>query len=308
MRPVKVVLFGYGEMGCTGLEFLLAREEDVAAVVTHRDDPCEARWYRSLAEVAAQAAVPVIYGEELDLEEIVGRLQPELILSFYYRRMVPMSVLALAPRGALNLHSSLLPRLRGRAPINWALVECEEETGITLHHMVESPDAGDIVAQHGWKIGPRDTAKDIFLRAIEETQILLCDVWPAVRTGTAPRIPQDESKATYRGRRRPEDGRIDWSQPTRRIDGLVRAVTDPFPGAFTFERGRKLMVWSGTPLSTWGRSVSEPRPTPGTVIADSVIATGDGSYRIERCEFVNDGSRHPRFDLGTKLGEEPLSP
>ena len=307
MIPVRVVLFGYGEMGCTGLEFLLSREEDVAAVITHRDDPCESRWYRSLAEVATGAGVPVMYGEELDLREAVGRLQPELILSFYYRRMIPVAVLALAPRGALNLHSSLLPRLRGRAPINWALVECEEETGITLHHMVQSADAGDIVAQRGWKIGPRDTAKDIFLRAVEETKILLHDMWPAARTGAAPRIPQDASKATYRGRRRPEDGRIDWSQPTRRIDGLIRAVTDPFPGAFTFQQGRKLMVWSGTPLATGVHSLSEHRPAPGTVIGDAVIATGDGSYLIERCEFADDASIRPRFDLGTKLGQESLA-
>ncbi|MBI3856721.1 MAG: formyltransferase [Planctomycetes bacterium] len=292
---MRIVLFGYGEMGCCGLEFLLAQGEEVAAVVTHRDDPGEKRWYRSLAEVATAAKVPLIYGEEADLKDAVGRLRPELILSFYYRNMIPMAVLGLAPRGALNLHGSKLPRLRGRAPINWALVEGEEETGVTLHHMVKAPDAGDIVAQRAWRIGPRDTARDLFFRAVDEAKLLLRDVWPAVRAGTAPRLPQDATKATYRGRRRPDDGRIDWSQPTKRIDGLVRAVTDPFPGAFTTLGGRKLMVWQGVPAAGKG--------PPGLLIEESLVATGDGAYRIERCEFPDDPSARPVLRKGTKLGE-----
>ena len=292
---MRIVLFGYGEMGCTGLEFLLARKEKVAAVITHRDDPAEKRWYRSLVEVATAAGVKVVYGEEVDLKETVAELKPDLILSFYYRSMIPMNVLRQAPKGALNLHGSKLPRLRGRAPINWALVECEEESGVTLHHMVKAPDAGDIVAQRGWKIGARDTARDLFFRAVDEAKILLRDTWPLIQSGKAPRIPQDDSKATYRGRRRPDDGRIDWTQPTKRIDGLVRAVTDPFPGAFTTLGGRKLMVWAGVPAAGKG--------SPGTLIDDALVATGDAAYRIERCEFPEQGSERPLLRKGTKLGD-----
>jgi methionyl-tRNA formyltransferase len=292
---VRIVLFGYGEMGATGLEFLLAQREEVAAVITHRDDPAEKRWYRSLAQVATAAGVPVLYGEEIDLLREVERLGPELILSFYYRSMIPMDVLHQAPAGAMNLHGSLLPRLRGRAPINWALVECEEETGVTLHHMVKSPDAGDIVAQRGFKIGPRDTAKDLFFRAVEETKLLLRDIWPSIHDGTAPRIPQNPLKATYRGRRRPEDGKIDWRKPAREIDGLVRAVTDPFPGAFTSIGGRKLMIWQGHPAPGGG--------TPGAAIGEALIATGEGAFQIERCEFADDRSTTPKIPKGTKLGD-----
>jgi len=292
---VRIVLFGYGEMGCTGLEFLLAQKERVAAVITHRDDPAEKRWYRSLVEVATAAKVPVVYGEEVDLRKTVADLKPDLILSFYYRSMIPMEVLTLAPRGALNLHGSKLPRLRGRAPINWALVECEEETGVTLHHMVKAPDAGDIVAQRAWKIGARDTAKDLFFRAVDEAKILLRDIWPSLRDGKAPRIKQDPKQATYRGRRRPDDGRIDWTQPTKRIDGLVRAVTDPFPGAFTTLQGRKLMVWQGVP--------SEGKGSPGTLIEESLVATGDGAYRIERCDYADGAPDRPVLRKGMKLGD-----
>jgi methionyl-tRNA formyltransferase len=294
---VKVLLFGYGEMGCRALEFLLGAGDDVAGAVTHRDDPAEARWYRSLAELAAARGVPVHIGEDLGRQgivELVRREAPDLILSSYYRSMLPMEAIRLAPRGGLNIHGSLLPRLRGRAPINWALVECEERTGVTLHHMTGRADAGDIVAQRAFPIGPRDTALDLFRRTVEETGPLLEGVWPAVRAGTAPRIPQDESKATCRGRRTPEDGRIEWGLPARRIDGLVRAVTRPFPGAFTFLEGRKMMVWSGRPGSGGGR--------PGTVIADGLVAAGDGAYRIEECEFAGGGGA-PALRPGIRLGD-----
>jgi len=295
---VNLVLFGYGEMGCTGLEFLLSQGERVAGVITHRDDPAEKRWFRSLEEVARAADVPVHFddGERKGaLRGLVRGLEPHMILSFYFRRMIPKRVLDLAPRGALNLHGSLLPRLRGRAPLNWALVECEERSGVTLHHMVEEPDAGDIVAQRAFDIGPRDTARTLFDKAVAEAKILLRETWPLIRAGTAPRIPQDSSKATYRGRRRPEDGRIDWSQPTRRVDGLVRAVTDPFPGAFTSHEGRKLMVWQGSP--------AEGRGEPGRVIGPSVVATSDGAYRIERCEYSTPGAGIPALEPGAQLGE-----
>ncbi len=224
------------------------------------------------------------------------KLKPDLILSFYYRHMIPTKILALATRGSLNLHGSLLPRLRGRAPINWALVECEEQCGVTLHHMVKGPDEGDIVAQRGWTIGPRDTAKDLFFRAVDEARLLLREIWPGIKNGTAPRIPQDGSKATYRGRRTPEDGRIDWRMTTKKIDGLVRAVTDPFPGAFTTLDGGKLMIWAGSPAAGNG--------APGTLIDDNLVATGDGAWRIERWDLAESGDR-PALRKGTKLGEAP---
>jgi methionyl-tRNA formyltransferase len=232
--------------------------------------------------------------DEKALLRLVQDLRPTCILSLYYRNMIPMSVLGVARKCALNMHGSLLPRLRGRAPTNWALVEGEDRTGVTLHHMVKEADAGDIVAQRGFDIGPKDTAKTIFDRQVAEAKVLLKEIWPKIRDGTAPRVPQDHSKATYRGRRRPEDGRIDWTQPTRRIDGLVRAVTDPFPGAFTHLDGKKVMIWAGSPATGRG--------TPGTVIGENLVATGDGAYCIERCAFAEDQKQRPAFRPGAQLG------
>ncbi len=295
---MKVLLFGYGEVGCGAVEFLQSAGDRVAAVVTHRDDPAERHWFRSLAEMASCSGIEVFAGEDLGRDGI-GRLardlRPDLILSAFYRNLIPVDALAAAPLGALNLHASLLPRLRGRAPINWALVDLEERTGVTLHHMVTEPDAGDIVAQRGFDIGPRDTALDIYKRVLVESKLLLEEVWPLVRAGAAPRRPQDHSLATMRGRRRPEDGRIDWSQPARRIDGLVRAVTEPFPGAFTFLDGRKVMVWSGEAVEGRGR--------PGEAIAEGLIAAGIGAYRVERCEFEGPAREPLVLAPGMRLGD-----
>lgn len=297
---MRVLYFGYGEMGCVGYEVLRAQGEAVPVVVTHEDDPEERRWFRSLAELALRSGARVVYGERLSrrrLAALARRVRPDAILSCFYRRLLPEAVLAVPSRGAFNLHGSLLPRLRGRAPLNWALVEGETRTGVTLHYMIREPDAGDIVAQRGWDIGPRDTIRDLWARAVREGRWLLEEAWPRIRAGTAPRIPQDPSQATYRGRRRPEDGRIDWRRPTARIDGLVRAVTEPYPGAFTILEGRKLLIWEGRPAEGRGR--------PGEVLAPGVVATGDGAYRIERCEFADAPGTAPELYPGLLLGESP---
>jgi methionyl-tRNA formyltransferase len=270
---MKILFFGYSEIGAVGLEFLLGQGEGVAAVVTHRDDPHEARWFRSVAEIARKACVPVHVAEETDLEALAASVKPDLILSFYYRKMLPMRVLAHARLGGVNLHGSLLPKYRGRAPVNWVLVRGERETGVTLHHMVARADAGDIVAQRRIDVAPRETALTLSQKCAAETRRLLEETWPLIRAGRAPRIPQDDRLATTMPGRRPEDGRIDWTQPAERIDGLVRAVTRPWPGAFTTFGGCRLMVWAGEPAEGGsGR--------PGEVLAGGLVAAGGGAFRV----------------------------
>jgi methionyl-tRNA formyltransferase len=269
---VKILFFGYSEVGAVGLEFLLGHGEIVAAVVTHRDDPHETAWYRSVAAMAERAGVPVHIAEETDLEALAATVRPDMILSFYFRNMIPARVLAHARLGGMNLHGSLLPKYRGRAPVNWVLVNGERETGVSLHHMVARADAGDIVAQRRIPIAPRETALSLSQKCAAETRLLLEETWPLVRTGRAPRTPQDESQATVVRRRTPEDGRIDWSLPAERIDGLVRAVTRPWPGAFTTDRGRRIPVWAGEPVDGAGR--------PGEVLPGNIVASGQGAFRV----------------------------
>jgi methionyl-tRNA formyltransferase len=146
--------------------------------------------------------------------------------------MISPALLALAPHGGYNMHGSLLPRYRGRVPVNWAIIHGERETGATLHRMVEKPDAGEIVAQQAVPILPDDTARNVFDKVTVAAEMALDRALPALLEGTAPHVPQDLSRGSYFGGRKPEDGRIDWTRSARTIHNLVRAVAPPYPGAW----------------------------------------------------------------------------
>jgi len=225
----RAVVFGYGDIGVRGTATLLESGLEVPLVVTHRDDPNEARWYASLYDFSRERKLRVLADppiESLDVGE------PDLIFSFYYRSMLPMSVLGRAKLGAFNMHGSLLPKFRGRAPLNWAILEGERETGVTLHEMTEKPDAGRIVDQQAVPIGPDDTAVEVFHRMTDAAEAVLKRSLPALVAGTVQYKPNELARGSYYGRRRPEDGRIDWTKPAQEIHDLVRAVAPPFPGAF----------------------------------------------------------------------------
>ncbi|NRO95657.1 formyltransferase [Paraburkholderia sp. NMBU_R16] len=235
MKP-RAVVFAYHHVGARCLRVLLARGVDVALVVTHEDNPLENIWFESVAAVAAEYGIETITPREPAsdlLRDAVRRAQPEFIFSFYYRHMLPIDLLALAPRGAYNMHGSLLPKYRGRVPTNWAVLNGETETGATLHEMSVKPDAGAIVGQTSVPILPDDTAQQVFDKVTVAAEQTLWRVLPALLAGEAPRLPNDLANGSYYGGRKPEDGRIDWSLPAERVYNLVRAVAPPYPGAFT---------------------------------------------------------------------------
>ena len=241
----SAVVFAYHNVGVRCLRVLLARGIRMSLVVTHRDSPQENIWFGSVAQTAAEHEIPCIVPDDPNLPETVARigaLQPDFIFSFYYRSMLKAPLLAIPPRGALNMHGSLLPRYRGRVPVNWAIVHGETETGATLHYMTEKPDNGDIVAQMAVPILPDDTASEVFDKVTVAGEVTLYDALPALINGTAPRIRQDLSKGGYFGGRKPEDGRIDWTLPATQIHNLVRAVAPPYPGAFSDTNAGRLVV------------------------------------------------------------------
>jgi methionyl-tRNA formyltransferase len=287
MPAPRILFFGYSQVGHDCLSLLLGRGDNVVGVITHEDNPAEKIWFRTPAIAAARKGVPVFTPEKVGTPEWMERiaaLQPDLILSVYYRNMIGMKVLNLAPLGAFNMHGSLLPKYRGRAPINWAVLHGETRIGMTLHRMVKEPDAGAIVDQEGVDIGPRDTAEEAFRKVLPCAQRILSRQIGALLAGRAVETPQDASQATYFGGRKPEDGRIDWTKTSREVFNLVRAVTDPYPGAFTDVGPSRLMVWWAEPDAA---SLEGKRGRPGEVLALSplIVATGDGAIELARTEW-----------------------
>lgn len=233
---MKAVVFAYHEVGARCLQALLDGGVDVQLVITHTDDPNERIWFTSVAELAAKANIPVITPEsasEPDVQARIAAIAPDYIFSFYYRQMIPMSVLNLAKIAPLNMHGSLLPKYRGRVPINWAVLHGETETGATLHVMAEKPDAGDIVAQRAVPIGPDETAGEVFANVTAAAAETLKGVLPQLLKGNVPRSPNNLAEGSYFGGRKPEDGRIHWEQTAQQVYNLIRAVAPPYPGAFT---------------------------------------------------------------------------
>jgi len=237
----RAIVFAYHDVGVRCLKALLSARIEVPLVVTVRDDPKENRWFGSVADTAREYGLPVVMPDDAnsgELAERVAQLQPDFIFSFYYRSMLGAPLLRSARLGALNMHGSLLPKYRGRAPVNWAILNGERETGATLHYMVERADAGDIVDQLAVPILADDDALTVFGKVTAAAEIVLARSLPGLIAGDAPRRPQPIEPGQYFGRRTPADGRIDWSQPAVRIHDLVRAVAPPFPGAFTEVDGR----------------------------------------------------------------------
>ena len=293
---MSVVVLAYQEIGFACLEALLDMGAKVDLLLTHEDDPDEDIWFRSPAALARERGVPVITPENPNTPDIlatVERLKPDFILSFYYRYMLHQEFLDLAARGAYNLHGSLLPQYRGRAPINWAILKGEPKTGITLHRMVRRPDAGAIVAQVEVEIFESDSVRDVYARIVPAAGRLIRDVWPGLLRGEIREVPQDEAEASYYGRRRPEDGRLDWKGPARDVHNLVRAVTRPYPGAFCFHKGKKLFIWAGR-----YEPDQDADQEPGTVLEVDqskgvAIAAGQGRYIIREASIEN---RDPSTD------------
>ena len=230
------VVFAYHNVGVRCLSVLLDQDVRVSLVVTHRDQPGETIWFDSVEQLARARGLPVITPENANDPALVAQIRalaPDFLFSFYYRNMLGPELLALPRRGAYNLHGSLLPKYRGRVPVNWAVIMGERETGATLHQMVEKPDAGGIVGQQAVPIGPEDTAAEVFAKVTDAAARVLARALPGLIAGSARITPQDLSKGSYFGGRKPEDGRIDWAKSAQEVHDLVRGVAPPYPGAFT---------------------------------------------------------------------------
>ena len=301
----EAVVFAYHDVGARCLETLLSHGVNVRLVVTHEDDPRENIWFASVGALARQHGIPTVtpaHPNTAELTQHIVSLHPDFLFSFYYRQMIGQPLLDIPRLGALNMHGSLLPRYRGRAPVNWAVIRGELETGATLHYMVAKPDAGDIVDSQSVPILPDDTAVDVFHKVTDAAQSVLARSLPRLIDGSAPRIVQNQAQATYFGGRKPEDGRIDWSKSAADIHNLVRGVAPPYPGAFTSIEGKPARV-----LRTLHVSGTGPHKQPSLFFRDGLAYAQCGDSALLRIvEIEVNGQRLREPDMSQFFGDRPL--
>jgi len=277
---LKTIVLAYHNIGCIGIKALLAHGFDIQAVFTHPDDPNENLWFDSVAELAATNGLPVYAPEDINHPLWVERIRemgPDILFSFYHRDMVDREILDIPKAGCFNLHGALLPRYRGRCPVNWVLINGEKKTGVTLHYMTPRPDDGDIVGQAGVSIDNTDTALGLHEKLAVASEKLLTDLLPKIRSNQTRPVPQDPSLASYFNGRGPDDGEIDWCQSNVAVYNLVRAVTRPYPGAFSYLGNRKCIFWDVSSIE-----MSEQSIVPGTILSTAplTIACGRGAVTV----------------------------
>jgi methionyl-tRNA formyltransferase len=298
----SAVVFAYHNVGVRCLSVLLAHGVDVKLVVTHVDNTKETIWFESVQKLAELHGIPTITPDNPNTPEVVEKiaaLQPDFFFSFYYREMLKAPLLAIPRHGGLNMHGSLLPKYRGRVPVNWAIIHGETETGATLHYMTEKPDNGDIVAQQAVPILPDDTAFEVFQKVTVAAEMALNACLPGLLAGTAKALKQNLSKGGYFGGRKPEDGVIDWSKSARDIHNLVRAVAPPYPGATTQLLGKPMRI-----LQTLVTACTVSGKAPAFYVKEgrAYAICGSGVLRVVRFEL--DGAEMSAAAFAAEHGSE----
>jgi len=275
LKNNNLIICAYHNVGYRCVEELLRQGAEISLIFTHEDSPTEEIWFASVRDLADRHGIPYLTSDinEPANRERVRAIAPDFIFSFYYRNMIKPAVLEIPKLGALNLHGSYLPRYRGRVPVNWAVINGESETGATLHYMVEKPDAGDIVDQEKVPISFTDTAFDVFNKLTDAAVAVIARAWPLLREGRAGRIPMDLAAGSYFGGRKPTDGRIDWAKSAVEIYNLIRGVTHPYPGAFAFLDGKKVIIWQAWPV--------EGTSAPGRIASHHPLLVGTGEGLLE---------------------------
>lgn len=295
-----IVVAGYSDVGYRCTKWLLEAKAPVRLVYTHPDHIGETPWWGSMPQLAKEHGVPVVVLEELtSLTEStrLAAIRPDFFFSFYFRKMIPESILRTVTRGALNMHGSLLPQFRGRSPVNWAILKGATRTGASLHYMTEKPDAGDLVDQEAVPIGPDDDALTVAKRVGDAAVTVIARAWPQLQAGTAPRRALDLSKGSIFGGRKPEDGVIDWNGSAKEVHDLVRAVAKPWPGAFTDVFGPRVTIWKTRVAPYAGHDVfpGKIEPSEGGVI----VYCGD-----DRCVEILEARPHGERDMDARTFAE----
>ena len=269
------MFMGTPEISAVCLKELIDSDNEIIAVVTGKDKPRgrgNVMTPTAVKALALENSLPVYTPDSLkgeDFMALLEELQPELIAVVAYGKILPKSVLDFPKYGCINVHVSLLPKYRGAAPMQRAIIDGEKETGVTIMHMAEGVDTGDIITSQKFPIGPEDDFEAIHDRSAEVGAKLLVNTISDIANGTATRTPQDDSLASHAAKIEKEDCKIDFTRSAVVLDCAIRGVT-PIPGAFAYHKGKMLKIYKASPVKGSGE--------PGKVIA--IDAKGTGSFTV----------------------------
>jgi len=301
----RVVLLCAGMIGHRALSRLVRELPGwLSGVFSYRVEAPQDVYLERIRALTSEAGVPFWEASNVgarELESAWDELAPDFVFAAKWRTMVPRRVLERARRGFIIFHAALLPKYRGFAPLPWPIINREAKTGVTMFYAADAVDSGDIIDQHEIPLGPEVDVAMLEEAVADNVAAMLVENLPLLAEGTAPRTPQDQSKATYCIWRDPDDGEIDWSRSCEEIDALVRALTYPYPGAFTTLDGRKLVVWKTRP----DRSRPYVGVVPGKVervVAGSGVnvLAGDGVVQLVEVQLEGE-DRRPAWEVITKL-------
>lgn len=287
MKPYRIVFMGTPDFAVPTLEALHNSEHEVALVITQPDRP-KGRGRKLTAAPVKRAAdrfqYPVFQPESIKnkaARDTIEAARADFLIVIAFGHVLPPTVLEIPKFGAINSHASLLPRYRGPAPIQWAVISGESETGVTTMMMDSGLDTGDILMVAREEIGPEDTAGQLHDRLAVIGADLLIATLNAYAAGTLKPVKQDSDQATYAPLLKKRDGHIEWRKPATAIESFIRGVT-PWPGAFTFHGGRRIKIFKSRPID------NRTDQQPGTVLEsfpdDLLIATGDGVLSIQELQ------------------------
>jgi methionyl-tRNA formyltransferase len=314
---MRTLFIGSTKRGYQTLAALVERGAEIVGVISLRQDDHEIERYEDpIRRLAVRHGIPHYQSKwmkDRDYPAIIAHdIRPDLIVVVGCRIVLPRDIYEFPPLGTVAVHDSLLPEYRGFAPLNWSVINGEDHTGVSLFYVNDAVDGGDIVAQKRVPIGPADSAPRVYERVCQATVDLLVEQYPVLVSGAAPRRPQREDEGSMACRRTPEDGFIDWNRSTAEISNLIRGLTSPYPGAFTYYEGRRVTIWTAHPVEQPPHYVGR---IAGAVAGISRIdghvdvLTGDGVLRI--LEVEREGEHRTAAasvisSIRSKLGLDPL--
>lgn len=289
----RIVFIGCRGIGLACLRFLLEFHlQDLAGIFTlHPDLESKTAGFESFEPILKDSKIPAFFIQDINSDENIAMLKafnPDLIIQVGWSQIIKDEILSIPRLGVVGFHSSLLPKDRGGSPVNWAIIRGEKDWGTTLFYLEPGVDNGDIISQEKFEITPEDTCATAYEKAGSAMVALLRKNIPLLLAGAAPRIPQDESQATYNPRRKPADGIIDWSKGSLDIYNWIRALTHPYPGAFSYYDGERIAVWQanlpGFQQADFGKGERAGKLLETDVGRGVLVKTGDGSIILKRIQ------------------------